>query len=68
MSCNPVFNYLNANKGKKLSTKTLSKHLGIKRRAVMYYCLRGNVIRRVNGIEVGNLGTKLSVFTVDSVE
>lgn len=65
MSPNPVFNYLNANKGVKLSTKTLSKKLGIPPKAVSYYSLRGNVIRRVDPLEVGHLGVSLSVFTID---
>ena len=65
MTINPVFNHLNANKGLKLSTKSLSKVLGINRKKVSYYCLRGNVIRRVDPLEVGNLGAKVSVFTID---
>ena len=65
MSSNPVFSYLNANKGLKLSVKSLSARLGIKHKEILPYCVRGNVIRRVNPLEVGHLGAKLNVFTID---
>ncbi len=62
---NPVFNYLNANKGVKLSVKTLAHRLDIRRGTALYFATRGNVIRRVGPMEVGNLGSFLNVFTID---
>ena len=62
---NPVYAYLNENKGK-YSVKSLSKRLGIKKKAVFYYCFKDPRIRRVSGIEVGSGKNKTSVFTIDS--
>ena len=60
---NPVYVYLNENKGK-YSVKSLSKRLGIKKKAVFYYCFKDSRIRRVNGLEVGSGKHNLSVFTL----
>ena len=62
---NPVYKHLNENRGKKLSVKYLSKTLGLKKKCVFYYCFKDSRIRRVNGLEVGCLKNKMSVFTLD---
>jgi len=62
---NPVYSYLFQNKGKKLSTKKMSKDLKLKKRAIIYYCYKDSRIRRVGGLEVGSNKHKPSVFTID---
>lgn len=62
---NSVFALLNNNQGLKLSVKSLSKRLGIKKREVFYLCFKDPRIRRVNGLEVGTNKCNLSVFTID---
>ncbi len=63
---NPVFVYLNNNLGKKLSVKTLSRNLMMRKKDIFYYCFKDSRIRRVNGLEVGSGKSKMSVFTIDS--
>lgn len=62
---NPVFAHLNSVKGVKLSVKTLSRILDIKKKEVFYLCFKDPRIRRVNGQEVGTNKCNLSVFTID---
>jgi hypothetical protein len=62
---NSVFALLNVNPGLKLSVKSMSKRLGIKKKEVFYLCFKESRIRRVDGLEVGSNKTKLSVFTID---
>lgn len=63
---NPVFVLLNNNRGKKLSVKTLSRQLMMRKKNVFYYCFKDTRIRRVNGLEVGSGKNKMSVFTIDA--
>ena len=63
---NPVFVLLNDNRGKKLSVKTLSRQLTMRKKDVFYYCFKDSRIRRVNGLEVGSGKNRLSVFTIDA--
>jgi len=62
---NPVFVLLNNNQGKKLSVKTLSRQLLLRKKDIFYYCFKDSRIRRVNGSEVGTGKHNLSVFTID---
>jgi len=62
---NSVFSLLIGNPGIKLSVKSMSKRLGIKKKEVFYLCFKDPRIRRVSGIEVGTNKTNLSVFTID---
>jgi len=62
---NPVFNYLNENKGKKLSATTIGKRLNINRKATYYFILSNPYIRRVSPLEVGSLAYNSRVFTID---
>jgi len=62
---NPVYVYLENGAGVKLSIKTLSKRLNLKKRAVHYYCYKDPRIRKVNGFEVGTGKSKINVFTID---
>jgi hypothetical protein len=62
---NPVYVHLNNNPGKKLSVKTMSKSLGMRKKDLFYYCFKDSRIRRVNGLEVGSGKRNMSVFTID---
>jgi|TARA_B110000971_G_scaffold182040_1_gene189021 hypothetical protein len=62
---NSVFSLLIGNPGIKLSVKSMSKRLGIKKKEVFYLCFKDPRIRRVSGIEVGTNKRNLSVFTID---
>lgn len=62
---NSVFALLNSNQGLKLSVKSMSKRLGIKKKEVFYMCFKDSRIRRVTGLEVGSNKNKMSVFTID---
>ena len=62
---NPVFLYLNKS-GLKLSVKSLSKRLKLKRRVVFCLVFNDSRIRRVNPMEVGSLARKLNVFTTQA--
>jgi hypothetical protein len=64
---NPVYVYLENGAGVKLSVKTLSKRLNLKKRAVHYYCHKDPRIRKVNGSEVGTGKSKINVFTIDPI-
>jgi len=63
---NPVFVLLNNNRGKKLSVKTLSKQLMLRKKDVFYYCFKDSRIRRIKGLEVGSGKYNMSVFTIDA--
>jgi hypothetical protein len=62
---NSVFSLLIGNPGIKLSVKSMSKRLGIKKKEVFYLCFKDPRIRRVSGKEVGTNKMNLSVFTID---
>jgi hypothetical protein len=62
---NPVYVYLENGAGVKLSIRTLSKRLNLKKRAVHYYCHKDPRIRKVKGSEVGTGKCKINVFTID---
>lgn len=62
---NPVYVYLQNASGVKLSVRTLSKRLNLKKRAVHYYCYKDPRIRNVKGFEVGTGKSKINVFTID---
>lgn len=62
---NPVYVYLENGAGVKLSIRTLSKRLNLKKKSVLYYCYKDPRIRKVNGSEVGTGKCKISVFTID---
>jgi len=60
---NPVEDYLSKNTNKKLSVKTLSKRLDLKRRVIVYLIHHSLKIREVNPLEVGSMKTVSSVYT-----
>tara|TARA_B100000614_G_C14180548_1_gene341064 strand:+ start:340 stop:534 length:195 start_codon:yes stop_codon:yes gene_type:complete len=62
---NPIYDYLENNAGIKLSVKTLSKRLDMKKRKVLYYCHQDSRIRKVKGVEVGTGKVGINIFTVD---
>ena len=62
---NSVFSLLNVNPGLKLSVKSMSKSLCIKKKEVFYLCFKDIRIRRVSWLEVGTNKCNLSVFTID---
>ncbi len=61
---NPVEDYFNEpeNKSKRLSVKTLSRRLNMRKKDVYYYILSNPHFQRVDLMEVGNLGNKSRVF------
>ena len=61
---NPVVDYFNepGNGGKRLSVKTLSTRLNMRKKDVYYYILSNPHFKRVDLMEVGNLGHKSRVF------
>ncbi len=62
---NPIYDYLENSAGVKLSIKTLSKRLNMKKKKVLYYCYKDSRIRKVKGLEVGTGKVRLNIFTVD---
>ena len=62
---NPIYDYLENGAGVKLSVKTLSKRLDMKKRKVLYYCHQDSRIRKVKGLEVGTGKVGINIFTVD---
>tara|TARA_B100001564_G_C20278383_1_gene506963 strand:- start:59 stop:253 length:195 start_codon:yes stop_codon:yes gene_type:complete len=62
---NPIYDYLENGAGVKLSIKTLSKRLNMKKKKVLYYCHQDSRIRKVKGLEVGTGKVRLNIFTVD---
>ena len=60
---NIVRDYLTKNNNLKLSCKSLSKRLNIKRQHVKYLCANSNNIRTVEPYEVGSYKCKLDVYT-----
>tara|TARA_Y100001935_G_scaffold58455_1_gene48997 strand:- start:6604 stop:6798 length:195 start_codon:yes stop_codon:yes gene_type:complete len=62
---NPIYDYLENSAGIKLSVKTLSKRLDMKKRKVLYYCHQDSRIRKVKGEEVGTGKVGINIFTVD---
>lgn len=62
---NPIYDYLENGAGVKLSIKTLSKRLNMKKKKVLYYCHQDSRIRKVKGLEVGTGKVGINIFTVD---
>ena len=60
---NPVEDYLSKNFNKKLSVKSLSKRLDLKRRVIVYLIHHSLKIREVNPLEVGSMKTVSGVYT-----
>ena len=60
---NPVEDYLSQNFNKKLSVKSLSKRLDLKRRVIVYLIHHSLKIREVNPLEVGSMKTVSGVYT-----
>ena len=60
---NPVEEYLSKNFNKKLSVKSLSKRLDLKRRVIVYLIHHSLKIRQVNPLEVGSMKTVSGVYT-----
>ena len=63
---NPVYVYLEKGAGVKLSIKTLSKRLNLKKRVILYYFHKDPRIRKVKGFEVGTGMCKINVFTIET--
>ena len=61
---NVIEKYLSENKNLKLSIKSLSKKLNLKKKNVYYLCYNSKLLRKVNPLEVGSLAYKLNVFTL----
>ena len=61
---NPVEDYFNesGNEGKRLSVKTLSRRLNLRKKDVYYYILSNPHFQRVDLMEVGNFGKNSRVF------
>ena len=61
---NPIEDYFKeeANKGKCLSVKTLSRRLDLRKKDVYFYLFSSKHFERVNLMKVGNLGTHSRVF------
>lgn len=61
---NPVENYFkeDVNKNKKLSVKTLSKKLNMRKRDVYFYIFNSSALHRVKPFDVGNLASRSRVF------
>jgi len=62
---NPVYEHLQNSAGVKLSIRSLSKRLDMKKRRVLFYCYQDSRIRKVKGQEVGTGKMKINIFTVD---
>lgn len=62
---NPIYDYLENGAGVKLSVKTLSKRLDMKKKKVLHYCYQDLRIRKVKGFEVGTGKREINIFTVD---
>tara|TARA_Y100000766_G_scaffold283763_2_gene300264 strand:+ start:998 stop:1195 length:198 start_codon:yes stop_codon:yes gene_type:complete len=62
---NPIYDYLENGAGVKLSVKTLSRRLDMKKGKVLYYCHQDSRIRKVKGLEVGTGKVGINIFTVD---
>ena len=60
---NPVEDYLSKNTDKKLSVKSLSKRLDLKRRVIVYLIHHSLKIREVNPLELGSMKTVSGVYT-----
>ena len=60
---NEVAEYLVNCPGLKLSIKSLSKRLNMKRRYVTYLAYNSSSVRKINPMEVGSLRTSITVFT-----
>ena len=60
---NPVEEYLTANPNIKLSIKSLSKKLDLKKRYIVYLVNNSSHIRQVAPIEIGSLKYKIGVYT-----
>ena len=60
---NPVEDYLSKNFNIKLSVKSLSKRLDLKRRVIVYLIHHSLKIRQVNPLEVGSMKTVSGVYT-----
>ena len=60
---NPVEEYLSKNTHKKLSVKSLSNRLELKRRVIVYLIHHSLKIREVNPLEVGSMKTVSGVYT-----
>ena len=61
---NPVLEFFlkTENNKKQLSTKTISKRIGIRQKEVFYHILRCNKFERVKPLAVGYLGNRTRVF------
>ena len=59
---NPVRSFYEENPSVKLSLKTLSKRLGIKKKSVYFYIMNTNKVIKINPDEVGSNKYNLNVF------
>jgi len=60
---NPVEEYLENNKDKKLGIDTLKRELSMKGRSIRYFVSNSEHIRHVEPIEVGSGKEEVSVYT-----
>jgi len=60
---NPVETFLKQNCGLKLSATTISKRIGIHRKAVYFFIKNSDKLRRVNPMEVGSNAHLSRCFT-----
>jgi len=60
---NPVEDYLSKNTHKKLSVKSLSIRIELKRRVIVYLIHHSVNIRQVNPLEIGSCKTVSGVYT-----
>jgi len=59
---NPIRSFYEENPSVKLSLKTLSKRLGIKKKTVYFFIMNTNKVVKVNPLEVGSHKYDLNVF------
>jgi len=60
---NLVEEYLSENKELKLSLRSLSKRLDIRKKEVYYLTHKSKFLRKVNPCEVGSGSSRINVFT-----
>lgn len=57
-----VEEFLEMNKDKKYSVKTIAKRTGLRTKQVTYMCHHSNLVRQIDPLEVGSLKTQMNVF------
>tara|TARA_Y100000768_G_C23711988_1_gene556197 strand:+ start:103 stop:333 length:231 start_codon:yes stop_codon:yes gene_type:complete len=61
---NHVEDYMMENKGINLSVKSISKRMNIKKKEVLFFINRSNIIEKVDPLEVGSKKKTLNVYCI----